>query len=1058
MLVAVSAVFTLLLECVSAATADSFAVISVRWPVSNVTLPILTPIGVQTTIEASSQLPPSTMSLQYCLTSFRAVRCSKFQSATPLPSNNTVVPWHAGPFTLVVNLKLCLETDRTKCFSVHSKRVHFTAFELSRNSALNEVAAAKIQSQHGMFGPIPSVFSSSYPEEKLVLLSPNMTVSSMHQCMVRYEFVDKHSKSRLPLKDGIMCITIISGSLQESSAYSCVPTVESAPGVGSIIFVFSNENRSDRNRITRGLGYAKISFFQKERLSSYDFEALEWPKGSDPAIESEYGMFVLANSWEYEPGFNPHVLDVEQLQARAHAFTESKGPLDKKKYVYLTVVWGNAYIPGVLGLSESLRQVGSNFQLVVLLPRSNLEDPGGITPANLARLESCAGIQDVLVVDDTGKRDCLFGERLGNGRDELKRALCNEDVEHFAHLISSGLSRPALFDPRVYLKLIALGLTSYERIGVIDADAMAVGNPDDALLQPEIHFMGVGGGVVPGAFFVVAPNMNDMQSMAAILAHTGGEYRFAEMTFLNVFYGSMYHRPHANKSEISTSVFQRLPSNYLCAILEHKGTPFHDLKRACTFIDFASCLHKPWDGLTHHANATVRFEGFLCRSIAVNETGWNDGVNLWMQYYRDSRRDAMTPWENHWHDHAVAEHSNIMSIMLPQGEKKAYYKPTAGGKENVTISVEFNLPLLHIEDEVQLQIVGCLQGDLLYCFFDFASEMLRSVSKRQGALQVRFDLPFSQYPSHSDSYSFKLYCLLPGAFESGIGDIKAKMKRTLQLLSFSRYSCGTDMVEIAPVIDDDQSKTFLDAQGFVSAGGGVNPKLAKLSWDKSGISQFHTLLRAGLRRSHQFLEIGCGTLNLARYLVPFLNVGNYVCVEPNEWLVQSSLQRGEEVPGGEDLLFTMLRRKAEFIHRYDFNGSSGDRKYDFIFLHSVLSHASVSQLSQFMKVTKELLSPGGLSLASLCFCFPCEDEESRLEYEKSGRKDAAFMDQCEESYDTEWVYPYVSWWNPGRLRSLGLSSGIDVAWRNDIRKYMMSRNPLDSHDWIALRRTANRPL
>ena len=278
------------------------------------------------------------------------------------------------------------------------------------------------------------------------------------------------------------------------------------------------------------------------------------------------------------------------------------------------------------------------------------------------------------------------------------------------------------------------------------------------------------------------------------------------------------------------------------------------------------------------------------------------------------------------------------------------------------------------------------------------------------------------------------------------------------LLSFSRYSCGTDMVEIAPVIDDDQSKTFLDAQGFVSAGGGVNPKLAKLSWDKSGISQFHTLLRAGLRRSHQFLEFGCGTLNLARYLVPFLNVGNYVCVEPNEWLVQSSLQRGEEVPGGEDLLFTMLRRKAEFIHRYDFNGSSGDRKYDFIFLHSVLSHASVSQLSQFMKVTKELLSPGGLSLASLCFCFPCEDEESRLEYEKSGRKDAAFMDQCEESYDTEWVYPYVSWWNPGRLRSLGLSSGIDVAWRNDIRKYMMSRNPLDSHDWIALRRTANRPL
>ena len=91
----------------------------------------------------------------------------------------------------------------------------------------------------------------------------------------------------------------------------------------------------------------------------------------------------------------------------------------------------------------------------------------------------------------------------------------------------------------------------------------------------------------------------------------------------------------------------------------------------------------------------------------------------------------------------------------------------------------------------------------------------------------------------------------------------------------------------------------------------------------------------------------------------------------------------EEVFGST--LIEMLKKESRIIDRDDFNASGAihtpQHKFDFIYSHSVMSHASMSQLRQYVTVVSESLAPGGVSFASLCLCFPCEDVSSRRKYD-----------------------------------------------------------------------------
>ena len=86
------------------------------------------------------------------------------------------------------------------------------------------------------------------------------------------------------------------------------------------------------------------------------------------------------------------------------------------------------------------------------------------------------------------------------------------------------------------------------------ADAILVNNVDDDLMQPS-SFMGVSGGLMPGAYFVLRPNLGEMQRMMNVLFRTHGNYRFAEMTFLNIYFGPLISQSVMASKTTSLGVF-----------------------------------------------------------------------------------------------------------------------------------------------------------------------------------------------------------------------------------------------------------------------------------------------------------------------------------------------------------------------------------------------------------------------------------------------------------------------------------------------------------------------
>src|SRR5579863_2165441 len=131
----------------------------------------------------------------------------------------------------------------------------------------------------------------------------------------------------------------------------------------------------------------------------------------------------------------------------------------------------------------------------------------------------------------------------------------------------------------------------------------------------------------------------------------------------------------------------------------------------------------------------------------------------------------------------------------------------------------------------------------------------------------------------------------------------------------------------------------------------LNPRLPRtmeeadryVATDKvSGQLQFELVKREGCKRDSKLLEIGCGNLHGAVPLIEYLQEGNYVGIDPNEWLRKAAMQ---------DPYVRQLckKKRARFLSVDDFDASELRVKFDFVFSHSVLSHCANWQLESFLR-------------------------------------------------------------------------------------------------------------
>lgn len=115
-------------------------------------------------------------------------------------------------------------------------------------------------------------------------------------------------------------------------------------------------------------------------------------------------------------------------------------------------------------------------------------------------------------------------------------------------------------------------------------------------------------------------------------------------------------------------------------------------------------------------------------------------------------------------------------------------------------------------------------------------------------------------------------------------------------------------------------------RGYRSYIGGGTPE----RWHLIGKLQYHYLIAQGLEPSHQFLDVGCGSLRLGQFLIPYMQAGRYYGLEPEELLVTCGLER--------ELLFDIAKLKTpRFAFNYEFDTPGLDR-FDFAMANSIFTH------------------------------------------------------------------------------------------------------------------------
>lgn len=198
------------------------------------------------------------------------------------------------------------------------------------------------------------------------------------------------------------------------------------------------------------------------------------------------------------------------------------------------------------------------------------------------------------------------------------------------------------------------------------------------------------------------------------------------------------------------------------------------------------------------------------------------------------------------------------------------------------------------------------------------------------------------------------------------------------------------------------------------------------STDISGEIQLDLLIKEGLEKNTNVLEIGCGVLHLGIPLIKYLNLDKYVGIDPNEWLREDNIKKFSDL---------IQEKKALFFNNSDFDISNLGKKFDIIFSHSILSHCADWQLDQFLINSKKVLSKDGKILSSF-----------RLAEGNSFGSEGSFNKK--DSNDIEWQYPGVSWFTEETIIKKAELYGFKSKIIPEYTEFYTMRRPNEFHDWV----------
>jgi hypothetical protein len=129
------------------------------------------------------------------------------------------------------------------------------------------------------------------------------------------------------------------------------------------------------------------------------------------------------------------------------------------------------------------------------------------------------------------------------------------------------------------------------------------------------------------------------------------------------------------------------------------------------------------------------------------------------------------------------------------------------------------------------------------------------------------------------------------------------------------------------------------------------------TFEQAGREQLIALLRDGLCPESRVVEIGCGCLRVAYWLVRFLEPGGYCGIEPARARVEYGLK----------YLFTadeIARKRPRFDDNARFDTSVFGTRFDYFVARSIWTHASKAQIQASLDAFGRDAAEAGVLLAS----------------------------------------------------------------------------------------------
>ena len=179
-------------------------------------------------------------------------------------------------------------------------------------------------------------------------------------------------------------------------------------------------------------------------------------------------------------------------------------------------------------------------------------------------------------------------------------------------------------------------------------------------------------------------------------------------------------------------------------------------------------------------------------------------------------------------------------------------------------------------------------------------------------------------------------------------------------------------------------------------------------WEQIGRLQFDFMVARGLKSGDTLVDVGCGSVRGGRLFIPYLDRGNYLGIDRNNWLIQAGLKR--EIPRD-----VVKAKSPEFVVSESFEFFKFSKRADFALAQSLFPHLHEEDILLCLNNLCEFLRPGGVFLAT--FDLPGTSGPGHMNPSTSGDHkpfsyDIAFMEELGRR--TGWVPTYIGDWGHPR--------------------------------------------